>query len=140
MQGQPVDKSTETWKDVVGDPDDKDRKNIQILIKNFSKEKFKECQVYDMDCDQKTCKHKPTILGQHWIGWCMAATKRDTHLDTKTNPYAIKNKEAESRLLTSLPTVLFARIGNTMPTVFREKSHMEWFVKNFKSFLLPKKI
>lgn len=123
-------------------PDEWDKENLQALIKNFTKEKFRECQVYDMDCTADTCTHARTITGAQWIVLSMAASRRDAQLEADsitTNPYGLKNKESDSRLVTSLPTALYARIGDTMPTIFRDKSHMEWFIKNFKYFLIPSK-
>lgn len=135
------DKS-EGWKDIVGNPDGWDRKNIETCIKNFCAEKFRKCQVYEMECETETCPHPKMISGTTWIRLAMEATRAQADLEAGAvtfNQFGMKNKEAESRLVTSLPGILYARISDTMPTVFRDKDHLAWFVKNFKGFLVPPK-
>jgi len=130
------------WKDVVGNPDEWDRNNLKILIDKFMKAKFRECDIYDMDCDDNTCKHPRNISGAEWSRLAIQASRRDLQLEEDsitTNPYGLKNKESDSRVVTSMPELLHHLVAETMPTVFTEKEHLEWFIKYFKGFLVPSK-
>lgn len=131
------------WKDVVGQPDEWDRQNLEVLINQFIKAQFKECEIFDMECDEKTCKHPRNISGKRWIDLALASTRRDHQLEAHsitTNPFGLKNKDSDSRIVTSMPELLHHIISDTMPTIFRDKGHFEWFLKHFKHyFMVPSK-
>lgn len=128
------------WKDVVGMPDDWDKQNVQTCIDNFSRRRFRECEVYSID-HKTECDHLPTITGKKWIELSVKASRKDAQLGLNPfNEYGMKNKESEGRLVSSMPVTLYNELSDTMPTVFRDKEHFSWFIKNFKRyFMVPDK-
>lgn len=111
--------------DAVGDPDEWDVQNITNLINAFKKRKF--------------IVEGHTITGKTLIDMCRDEA-RASHGVNQFNPFNIKSKDSDARAVTAIPQALWDEIGNTMPTVFREKKHFEWFLRHFgKQFMIPEK-
>ena len=49
------------------------------------------------------------------------------------------NKSAKGRVLLELPEELHLQLEECLPSVFRSKQHLAWFIKNFPSLLIPEK-
>lgn len=137
--GKRLRDKSDGWKDFVGNPDEWDLKNVQTCIDNFRANKYRECEVYDFG--EHECQHKKTITGAQWITMSVEQSRQLT--ETGFNPineHGVKNKESDARIVSSIPVALWNELSDTMPTIFREKTHFEWFVKHFKKyFLVPEK-
>lgn len=114
------------WKDVVGNPDAWDKKNLTTLINNFKKEKFK-------------LENGAVITGQQWIKAEVEDAKKQHQTDNPFNEFGVKIKDSELRVGTAIPRELWTRIQDTMPTLFTDKDHFAWFVKNFPEFKVSKR-
>lgn len=127
------------WADVVGMPDKWDLQNMQTAINNFMQKKFRLCDVYNTE--KHDCQHPRTISGKQWIALSVKASRESTQLgDNPFNQYGIKSEASEARIVSSIPLALHNDLYNTMPTVFRDKRHFSWFIKNFKQyFIVPDK-
>lgn len=53
--------------------------------------------------------------------------------------FGVVNKAAHGRLAMELPEDLGARITKIAPLVFKDKTHLHWFIKNFPELLIPEK-
>lgn len=106
-------------------PDDWDKKNIQTIINNFKRQKF---QVEGM-----------TITGKTFIELEVADAKRSHQSESSLNPYNMKMKGSESRAVMAMPIPLDAIIKEAYPTMFRDKKHFGWFIKNFPEFRIAEK-
>lgn len=118
-----IEKAPEHWSDATGMPDDWDKKNIEALIRNFEKRKFK---VEDF-----------IISGKKFIQLCVAESRRAHQLDginALSNKHGMKSKAIEARVRLSLPTVLEAEISLAYPAMFKDNAQHEWFIKNFPQF------
>lgn len=124
------DAQPDSWKDIVGMPDEWDFKNLQILIRNFKKRKFSiEGQV---------------INGQTYIDLVMAEARHAHGMDDvdirRANPYNIKSAASEARVLTAVPPELNKEIQESYPTLFRDKDHSMWFATHFPEFRIAVKL
>lgn len=118
-----IEKTPGHWSDVTGLPDSWDKKNLETLINNFSKRKFK---VEDF-----------TISGKRLIELCVAESKRAHQLDGHNaifNPRGVKSKESDARVRLSLPIALEQEISLAYPAMFKDDAQHEWFIKNFPQF------
>lgn len=118
-----VEENPDHWSDIVGLPDEWDKRNLTALINNFKKEKF-------------TFKRK-TFTGAQWIRDEVADAKKQHQTDGAANPFGLKVKDTEVRIGTAIPNVLWSRIEESYPTMFRDRKHFNWFVKNFREFVVP---
>jgi len=101
------------WKDIIGMPDEWDRKNLRALILNYEKE---------------------------FPGKIAAAIKQAREQVALDNTkFAVASNESNMRHVLELPADLAHRIEQAYPTMFRDKQHLAWFIKNFKAFLIPDK-
>lgn len=118
-----IEKAPEHWSDATGMPDDWDKKNIEALIRNFEKRKFKV--------------EGFVISGKRFIQLCVAEAQRAHQLDginALSNKNGMKSKDIEARVRLSLPTVLEAEISLAYPAMFKDNAQHEWFIKNFPQF------
>lgn len=103
-------------------PDQWDKKNLQICINNFKKEKFK-------------LENGTIITGQQWINAEIADAKKQHEQEANPfNEFGVKIKDSELRVGTAIPKELWTRLSDTAPTLFTDKDHFSWFVKNFPEF------
>lgn len=49
------------------------------------------------------------------------------------------NKAAHGRVVLELPEELHSKIEHLIPTIFSEKKHFHWFIKNFPELVIPRK-
>lgn len=96
--------------DVVGMPDEDDKKQIRRIIIRYNKKHPGEIQFH-----------------------------RDTARDRLTNEWSEVDDDSHRRYLMEIPEGLFAQLEAYIPTLFREKKHFAWFCKNFKELLIPRK-
>lgn len=124
MQGRRIDNKPSHWSEIVGMPDDLDKKNITALINNFKREHF---DVYGR-----------TITGQQWITYEVKDSREANQLQGSVtqsgNKYGTKIENTETRIGTAIPYILWNAIEAAYPTMFRDKDHYTWFVKNFPEF------
>lgn len=116
------------WSDIVGMPDDWDKKNIQALIKKFERRKF--------------IVEGHTISGKTLINLCVAEAKRAHQLDgagSVRNPFGIKSKDSGAAVKMTLPVVLEKEISEAYPTMFRDNRHHKWFFDNFGQFRIAER-
>lgn len=99
-----------TLGDMIGMPDDEDKKQITKIISSYDR------------------KHPGEIVFH-----------RDTARDSQLNDFNLIDKESNRRYLMELPPELFNRLEAYIPTLFREKKHFAWFCNNFPHLLIPKK-
>lgn len=120
------------WSDIVGMPDAEDKQNLKNLINNFAKEKFSFTREDDTEF---------VMTGAQWITAEVNDAKRshDQDRNNPINPYGIKSEESEMRIGTAIPNVLWARISEAYPTMFKDKKHFQWFQQNFKMFNVANK-
>src|SRR5688572_5416829 len=110
-----MDKTTKkTLGEAIGLPDDVDKENIRKIILKYDK------------------KHPGYI--QHAI----SEAKAD-FAGTDKAKFGEVNKSAHGRVLFELPEELHANLETYIPTLFREKTHLRWFIKHFKELLIPEK-
>lgn len=114
------------WKDVIGMPDQWDKKNLQICINNFMKEKFK-------------MPNGQVITGAQWAKLELEDAKKQHEADDTFNEFGVKIKDSELRIGTAMPNVLWQRLSDTAPTLFTDKEHFNWFIKNFPQFKVAKR-
>ena len=111
------------WSDIVGMPDDWDKKNIEALIKKFEHRRF--------------IVEGFTISGKKLIDLCVAEAKRAHQLDgagSIKNPLGIKSRDSGASVKLTLPVVLEKEITEAYPTMFRDNKHHKWFFDNFRQF------
>jgi len=110
------DNTPSSLADVVGLPDDQDKQNILIIIKNYEK------------------KHPGKVA--HAI----SSARNDAKLEGgDLAKYGVANKASQNRLIFELPEDLVKKIEEAYPLMFRERPHFQWFVKHFKALMIPEK-
>lgn len=114
------------WKNVIGMPDAWDKKNLQTCINNFMKEKF-------------TMPNGTIMTGQQWAAAELADSKKQNQAEDTFNPFGTKIKDSELRIGAAIPNVLWQRLSDTAPTLFTDKDHFAWFIKNFPQFRVASK-
>jgi len=97
---------------VVGMPDEEDKRIIQKIIINYE--------------DKKPGQITDSIL-----------EARQENKEGNKNSLNTTNKGSNSRLVLRLPEELAMQLQKYIPTLFRDKKHFEWFVKNFKHLMVP---
>lgn len=111
------------WSDVVGMPDDWDKKNIQALLDKFYKRKF--------------TVEGFVISGKKLIQLCVYEARKAHQLDghlAVQNKYGLKSKDSDLRVRLTLPIVLEREITEAYPAMFKDDAQHEWFYKNFPEF------
>lgn len=53
--------------------------------------------------------------------------------------FGLVDKSSSRRHLLELPEGLVTQLERYYPTLFRERKHFRWFIKNFKELLLPER-
>lgn len=113
------------WSDIVGMPDTWDKQNITNLINTFKKTPF-------------TFENGTTMSGAQWIKTEIKDAKKQHQQEFKAsqsdNPFGVKAKESDTRIGTAIPNVLWDKIQEAYPTMFRDRKHFDWFIKNFPEF------
>lgn len=123
----------EHWSDIVGMPDQWDKKNLTNLINKFKRQNF--------TFTDKTGK-KHVASGAVWIKYEVADSKKSHELGGVgeiANPFGVKSKDSDMRVATAMPNELHRLIQETYPTLFKDKKHFGWFVKNFPEFRVTAK-
>lgn len=108
------------WSDIIGMPDDWDKKNLQNLIGNFYKEKFE-------------IKEGTVVTGKQWTKLEVEDARKQHQQDGKAE-HGVKIKNTEMRIGTAIPNILWKRIEEAYPTIFRDVDHLNWFITNFPEF------
>lgn len=124
------------WSKIVGQPDQWDKENIQALVNTFSKTTF-TIPIGDEE-DSPTI----TITGAQWIKQGLEEA-RERHQITgslKGNEYGLKDKQTDTRVMTTIPKPLQMKIMEGYPTLLKDKKHLMWFCKNFPQFRVPIKL
>lgn len=106
------------WSAVVGMPDAFDKKNIQSLIRAYE-QTFPGKIKYLVDGekeDEEAYGHGGTF-----------------------DPYLVKNKGSDMRKVLVIPAELVQELKKGYPTIFTDKKHFAWFVKNFPQFRVADK-
>lgn len=107
--------------DAIGMPDAKDKENIQNIILAYEK------------------KHPGYILHARNMA---RESLADTTYATTDGSRALSGRISSGsamRLHLELPEELYHNIEAYIPTIFREKKHYHWFLKNFPELLIPNK-
>lgn len=123
------------WAGVVGSPDNWDKKNVEALVKTFANTTF---TVPIGDENSPTI----TITGAQWIRDGQAEARERHQIDgsLKGNEFGLKDKQTDTRVLCTVPKPLQMKLVQGYPTLFKDKKHLLWFVKNFPCFRIPRKI
>lgn len=115
------------WADIVGMPDAEDKQNLTNLINTFKSTKF-------------TFKDGSSVMGRDWIRAAQQGAARDHQLETLgQNDFGVKIKDSEMRTGAAIPNVLWAKIQEAYPTMFRDRRHHDWFMRNFPEFRIAKR-
>lgn len=101
--------------DIVGLPDDKDKQNILILIKNYEK------------------KNPGKLM--YTINEAREQLYSQGHDAEK---FGVVNKGAQGRWMFELPADLAQQIEEAYPFMFRDRKHFDWFKRNFEPIMLPR--
>ncbi len=128
MLGKRIQDNPDHWSDIVGMPDDWDKKNLEALIGKFCKQKFTIEGI--------------TISGRRWIDLEVADARRSHGLDggLRGNDVGLKSEGTDSHVYSAVPTPLYNAIQQSYPTLFRDKKHYYWFLRNFPIFRITKKV
>lgn len=108
------------WSDIVGMPDEADRKNIINLINHFKRERFSKDGVI--------------LTGAQLMRISITNARKNHEASLNIFDRTLKSKETELRVGTALPTPLWTKIEEAYPTMFRDRRHYEWFYNNFPQF------
>lgn len=129
-----LDETPDHWSEIVGMPDDWDKKNLTALIN-----KFKKATWYFTDKNGV----KRGVKGSDWIK-NEVKDARDSHqlsgVGSVLNPYGVKSAESGMRVQTAMPNELWQQIQLAYPTIFRDVKHYNWFLKNFPEFRITDKV
>lgn len=99
--------------DAVGMPDHIDRANVKNIIDGFEKE-------------------NPGVIAFH-----RGNAKRQSA--GFRNEFGEVDKNSRRRYVMEIPPPLYLQLEAYMPTIFREKKHFRWLVKNFKELVIPER-
>lgn len=120
-QAAPDKGAVKSLADAVGDPDDWDKENLTHLINSFKRRKFSvEGQLITGNTLIQMCRDE--ARASHGVGY--------------GNQFNLKIKDSDTRAVTAIPQALYEELENTMPTIFREKKHFEWFIRKFPIFMI----
>lgn len=107
-----------TLGDALGMPDEKDKTFIRNLILEYEREHPGEILLYRND------GKKELEINGLWNG---------------RGEFGVTGKQANMRMIFNLPPRLHGAIERYYPTMFREKRHFHWFVRNFKELMVPER-
>lgn len=121
-KGRRLYDTPDNWSDLVGMPDDWDKRNIQALIRNFEHEKF--------------MVKGQVITGKQLINAVVATArwKQEQTTNAFNRKTGVRDKDSGYRTELSLPTILLNRILEAYPVMLRDDRQYNWFVKNFPQF------
>jgi len=105
------------WSDVVGMPDEADKKNLRFII-----------DLYE--------KIHPGEIAQV-VAW--EKRQEDENSFGGADDFLIKNKQSDLRKVLAMPPNLVGTIKDSYPTLFKDKNHFRWFVLNFPEFRVSKR-
>lgn len=111
-------KNKSSWAGVVGLPDSKDKENIRDLIKAY--ESVHPGQIRRLVAEEK-------------------AEEAENAGPLGLNKYLLKNQQSDFRKVLIIPAPLVAELKKSYPTLFSDKAHFAWFVKNFPIFMVPER-
>lgn len=118
-KGRRNEATPDDWTQVVGAPDDWDKKNITNIINNFAKEKF-------------TINGQLVNGAQLIIATIETARKKE---EASTNVFnkdtGIRDKESGYKVDMSIPTPLMNTILEAYPMILRDDRMYSWFKKHF---------
>jgi len=122
MSGIDLDKgSYKSLGDAVGMPDDTDKENIRKIIMRFEK---KNPGAIPHTISEAKQDMKANSSALHEI--------KDLGLVEKKSM-----SSANRALVFELPEALVDELEKYIPTLFRDRKHFQWFVKNFKELMVP---
>lgn len=107
-----------TLGDAIGMPDEQDKTFIRNLILRYEEKNPGQILAYRDAGKEELAKNGL------WNG---------------RQEFGVTGKQASMRMIFNLPSELHASIERYYPTMFREKTHFHWFIKNFKGLMLPEK-
>ena len=105
------------WSDVVGMPDEEDKKNLQFIINLYE-------------------RTHPGEIGQI-ITWEKQQERENAF--GGADPFLVKNQQSGLRKVLALPPDLVGVIKESYPTLFKDRKHFSWFVRNFPMFMVADK-
>lgn len=120
MLGAMDKKTYQTLGDAIGMPDDEDKQNIRRIINRYEKKHPGEMK---------------TLI--EYAQAHSAAFDNEFGLVSGKGGTGVSSNGV--RYLMELPPGLHAKLEMYLPTLFREKKHFQWFVKNFPELLIPEK-
>jgi len=124
--GKRIAEGPEDWSKIIGDPDDWDKKNLMALINKFA------VQTFDVEGTK--------ITGKAWIELEVADARRSHGLDGTQPGNDVGKKTKDMHVYSAIPTPLHNAIQQSYPTIFRDKKHYYWFLKNFPMFRITRKV
>lgn len=105
---------------LIGMPDDEDKANIRRIILKYEKQ-------------------YPGRV-QHSIAEARKELEQSTGgIWNKFSDHGVVEQETYRARILELPEGLHQRIEKYMPSIFRDRKHLAWFIKNFPELLVPKK-
>ena len=116
--------------EVVGMPDEWDKKNIETLINVF------KTTVFPLTLpDGKMIK----VKGDFLIKQCVidSVNYHKNTIDLSSKGYNLKSADSGLRPVISMPDALDQKLRQGYPTLFRGK-HLRWFLRNFPEFKISK--
>lgn len=103
--------STSNLADAIGLPDMQDKLRIQLWVEEYERE-------------------HPGEFAFH----------RDAARARLKDPkFGVIDDQSARRYLFELPTPFGNWLSQAYPLMFKDKKHLQWFVKNFPQFLIPEK-
>lgn len=105
------------WSNVVGMPDDQDRKQLRLII----------------DIYERT--HPGEIA--RVVAWERLQEQENGF--GGADPFLVKNKQSDLRKVLAMPPDLVGAIKEGFPSLFKDRKHFSWFVRNFPQFRVADK-
>lgn len=109
----------------VGMPDDIDKENIRRMILRFEKKH----PGFIGHAREEARKDLVQNKGWEALDYGEIEKKGGKGITSTTN----------RTLVFELPEELMNKIEQAYPTMFRDRSHFQWFVKNFRELMVPEK-
>jgi hypothetical protein len=124
---------------VVGTPDDWDKKNIETLINTFKKTVFPITLPSTNEMAPHLRGKVVRISGAQWIKEVVTGARKyhdqaaKQSLADTNNKYNLKSKDSELRAVCAIPIPLELKLREGYPTLLQGK-HLRWFLVNFPEF------
>lgn len=99
------------WHEVVGMPDEWDKKNISIIIRKF--------------------ENNPATRGQ--IAYFLGQARQERQ-EVRELKFVKDNKQLNFKRRLVMPSALLDEIKAAYPAMFRDQKQFEWFLRNFPMF------